>query len=62
MYVECSIKLIMTELKYQHDVEIANWEGLMQASQDLLRSHVCKHKEQVLTQCFLLIPLEIPKK
>ncbi|ODM99494.1 Ninein-like protein [Orchesella cincta] len=27
-------------------MEISNWESLMQASQELLRQHVVKHKEQ----------------
>jgi hypothetical protein len=35
------------ELRYKHDVETAHWEGLMHASQELVRQQAAKHKEQV---------------
>lgn len=47
--------MMITELKYQHEMEISNWESLMQASQELLRQHVNKHKEQVRLQSFFVV-------
>lgn len=43
---EVETEKLITEMRYKHETEVANWESLMHASQELVRQQAVKHKDQ----------------